>query len=297
MKGDKTLVVGATGLLGMQVVRGLRDAGVTVRAMVRPTATASKRDFVRVAGAESIYADLKDPASLAAACDAVTTVVSTATSITSRQDGDAVRTVDEEGYFALIDAAERSGVAHFVFISIPPLETDFAYQRAKRKVEARLRESKMSSTILQPGPFIEIWLGPAFGFDPVRGVARVFGSGEQGVSWISVEDVARFAVSAATSDSLRGAVLPLGGPEPLSAMNVIRIFEAFGTPTCRVENVPEDALRAMAANARDAIEEASANLALATAMGLRIDPAPALQLLPGRMTSVRDYARQLVASR
>jgi uncharacterized protein YbjT (DUF2867 family) len=268
-----------------------------VRAVVRSTADSAKRAAVAATGAEIAEADLKRPSSLADACSDVGTVVSTATSMTSRQDGDSVSTVDEGGQLALVEAAERSGVRHFVFLSIPPLEVDFTYQRAKRRVEARLRESKMTFTILQPGPFMELWLGPAFGFDPPNGKARVFGTGEQPVSWVSVPDVARFTIKAVEGDALRGVVLPLGGPESLSALDAIRIFEELGAPKVDVESVPEGALRGMAAAARDPLEEAQACLALATATGLRIDSEASLRVLPGRMTSVRDYARTILAGR
>jgi NADH dehydrogenase len=205
--------------------------------------------------------------------------------------------VDEGGQLALVDAAERAGVRHFVFVSIPPVDVDYAYQKAKRRVEARLRESQMSFTVLQPAHFMEVWLGPMLGFDPAHGAARVFGAGDRPVSWVSVEDVARFAAKAADAARFAGTVLSLGGPEALSPLQVVRIFEDVGSPKTMVEHVPEAALIAQLAAARDPLEEAFAGTALAAARGLKINPDAALQLLPGRMKSVRDHARQTLNAR
>lgn len=295
MKDEQTLVVGATGFLGMQIVRGLREGRASVRAVVRPSADPAKRQFLESQGAALVAADLKDPQSLEAACRGVTTIVSTATAVVSRQAGDSLQTVDESGQLGLIELAERSGVQHFVFVSFPPAPIDYAFQTAKRRVEARLRESRMSFTVLQPAAFMEAWLGPMFGFDPARGKARVFGSGERAVSWVSIEDVARFAAKAAGGGGFAGAVLPLGGPETLSPLEVIRIFEELGSPKVVVEHVPEAALEAQHAAARNPLEEAFACSALSLARGQEVDCEVALRLLPGRMRSVRDHARQILA--
>jgi NADH dehydrogenase len=297
MKDERTLVVGATGFLGTQIVRLLREEQAAVRAIVRPSADPAKRRFIEELRAEPFSADLKDPQSIESACRGVTTIVSTATAVVSRQPGDSLQAVDERGQLALVNAAERAGVRHFVFVSIPPVDVDYAYQRAKRRVEARLRESQMSFAVLQPAHFMEVWLGPMLGFDPAHGSARVFGAGDRPVSWVSVEDVARFAVKAAAAGRFAATVLPLGGPEALSPIQVIRIFEDVGAPKTVVEHVPEAALVAQVAAARDPLDEAFAGTALAAARGLTINPDAALQLLPGRMKSVRDHAGRTVNTR
>jgi NADH dehydrogenase len=290
------LVVGATGLLGMEIVRLLRDAGKPVRAVVRASADPAKRELLRSSGAETAEADLKDPASLAEVCRGLATVVSTASATLSRSEGDSIKTVDEEGQLALVDAAAKAGVKHFVHVSFAPVAEDFALQRAKRKVEERLAGSGMSFTILQPVHFLEVWLGPALGFHPAQGKARILGSGERPVSWISFRDVARFAVAAADGGKFAGKVLPLGGPDPLSPLQVLQLFEQLGGPSVVVEHVTESALIAQLAGAQDALEEAYAALMLATARGQVVDPRPAIELLPGRLITIRDYASDCMAS-
>jgi hypothetical protein len=40
---------------------------------------------------------------------------------------------------------------------------------------------------------MESWLGPALGWDLAAGTARIFGTGETPISYISLSDVAGFA--------------------------------------------------------------------------------------------------------
>jgi uncharacterized protein YbjT (DUF2867 family) len=164
-------------------------------------------------------------------------------------------------------------------------------------VEGRLRSSGLEYTILRPANFQEIWLGPRLGFDPKNGQAQVFGSGERKVSWISLRDVARFAVEALRSPTARDAVIDLGGPEALSYLEVVRIFEEESGRSCTVTHVPEEALKAQMASAADSLQASFAGLMLGTAReGQAIDMEPVLRDFPLGLTSVRDYARALAAA-
>jgi len=59
------LVVGATGQLGTRVVQQLSAAHKPVRAFVRTT---SRQDHLRLPGVQLVHGDLRDAASIAAAC-------------------------------------------------------------------------------------------------------------------------------------------------------------------------------------------------------------------------------------
>lgn len=289
MASEKTLLVGATGALGSQILRTLAESEKPVRALVRATAGGFDAES---GGIEAAVGDLKNTDSLEAACRGVTSVIAAATAMRSQTPEDSLASVDEAGHLSLIAAAERAGVRHFVYLSIPPLQPDSAFQRIKRRIEARLRESSMSFTVLQSAPFLEVWLSPAFGFNPSHGRAVVFGAGTRAVSWISLVDAARFAAKAAEGGALAGLVVPMGGPDALSPLDAIRIFEEEGAPKVTAEHVPEIALEAGLQSARTPIEEARAALAIAVARGLRLDPHSVLEHLPGRMTSARDFARR-----
>ncbi|MGB8294794.1 MAG: SDR family oxidoreductase [Polyangia bacterium] len=291
---DLTLVVGASGFLGMEVTRLLSGAGRPVRAAVRRTCDPERCAALESLGAEVVIADLKDSASLDTACRGVAALVATASAMRSRQERDSIQTVDELGNLALIRSAQAAGVGHFVFVSLPQSGVDYALQRAKRAVEDRLREAAISYTVLRPMNFFEAWLSPAFGFDPVQGHVRIFGNGECPISWISIHDVARFAVAASEGGRFADKVLEIGGPDPLSYLQILRIFEELGGPKVIREHVPEAAIEAQLSAARNPIEEAGAAIMLATARGRVVDPRPALEMLPGRLLTVRDYVTRLL---
>ncbi|HYN06288.1 MAG TPA: SDR family oxidoreductase [Vicinamibacterales bacterium] len=285
-----TLIVGATGTLGGEICRLLTERKKAVRALVRATSNAEKVAGLKNLGVEIVQGDLKDRPSLEAACRGVSAVVTTASSTHSRQEGDSIESVDRQGQLDLIDAAERAGVARFVLISFPESDPDFPLQAAKRAVENRLRSSRMTYTILQPTFFTEIWLSPALGFDPANGTAQIYGSGQNKISWISFQDVARFAVEAIDNPTATNATIELGGPDALSPLEVVRLVEQTLGRTVAVQHVHEDALRAQHSQAADSLQQSFAGLMLYYAHGDVIDMTQTLRALPvGDLRSVRGH--------
>src|SRR5688572_12456576 len=158
------LVVGATGFLGSQICRRLSD-GARVRALVRQTSDPSQVEALRALGVEIVTGDLKDRHSLDRACHGVRTVISTANSIRSRQEGDSLEATDLTGHQNLVEAAAGAGASHFVFVSFSgSLGGDDPLTLAKRATETALQQSAMTWTILRPSVFMEVWLSPLLGF-------------------------------------------------------------------------------------------------------------------------------------
>ena len=181
------LVVGATGLLGQEICRQLRAVGQPVQALVRTTSDPVKVEHLVKLGVLPVYGDLKEQGSLAKACRNVTAVISTASCTFSRQAGDNIATVDQDGQLALVEAAKATGVKHFVFISFPDLaDIQYPLTRAKRAVERRLRESGMVYTSLQANFFIEVWLSAAWGLTMPTQLRPSTGDGHGKISWVSV---------------------------------------------------------------------------------------------------------------
>jgi uncharacterized protein YbjT (DUF2867 family) len=284
------LVIGATGVLGTEICRLLRERGKPVRGLVRVSAASEKKETLRGMGVELSEGDLKDTSSLEKACEGVENIVSTATSIVSQQPGDSLLKTDRDGHLALIDAAEKSGVRRFVFISFPPSDLEFPLQTAKRAVEQRLQKSNLTYTILQPTLFQEVWLGPHLGFDAAAGNVRIYGSGENKISYISFRDVARFAVLSLENPVTENKVIPLGGPESLSPLEVVKIFEEVTGRPLQVEHVPEEALKAQYQAATEEVPRTFAGLMLFCTTDSIIDMKELLQSMPGKLQSVRDYA-------
>src|SRR5438128_1605158 len=105
------LVVGATGKVGGTITRQLLKQGHSVRILVRPK---SHYQPLVESGAQTVFGDLKDPASLYAACQGIDSVITSATSL-ERGGDDNPQTVENEGNRSLIDAAKAAGVKHFIF--------------------------------------------------------------------------------------------------------------------------------------------------------------------------------------
>ena len=289
------LIVGATGMLGGEICRLLAEQGKVVRALVRETSNSEKVARLRGLGAQVVLGDLKDRASLEAACRNTSAVVSTASSTQSRQQGDSIESVDRHGQLNLIDAVEEAGATHFVLISFPDVDIDFPLQSAKRAAEERLRRGRMRYTILQPTFFTEVWLSPALGFDPAHATARIYGDGHNKISWISFQDVAKFAVAALDNPRAMNKVIKLGGPDALSPLEVVRLAEQAVGRKVVVQHVPEEALRAQHGAATDSLQQSFAALMLYYARGDVIDMAETLRALPMQpLKSVREYLQATV---
>jgi NADH dehydrogenase len=289
------LVVGATGLLGSEICGALAARGKRVRALARATSDPAKTDRLRAFGAEIVPGDLRDADSLRAACQGVSAIITTASALpfAYQPGGNSPQITDRDGYLSLIATARDAGVQRFVYTSFPPMAIPFPLQDAKRAVEASLRSSGLTYTILQPTFFSEIWLSPPLGFDYPNRKATIYGEGKNPISWISYSDVARFAVAALSSPAALDATLELGGPEALSPFEVVGIFERIGGQPFEVAHVPIEALRCQLAAATDPMQQSFSGLMLGYADGKAIDMRETLKTLPVRLTSVEEYARQL----
>jgi uncharacterized protein YbjT (DUF2867 family) len=287
------LVAGATGHLGSLIVQQLTGQGKAVRALTRSSADPEKLERLRGFGAELFVADLKDAPSLRQACAGADVVISTATSIVSRQAGDNLETVDRDGNIVLFEAAERAGARQAIFVSFQPHSLEFPLQDSKRAVEKRLREGSLAYTIFQPTCFTELWLGPALmpmhGFDFSTRRAKIAGTGDNKLSWISIGDVARFVAGAVENPRAENRELVIGGPEALSPNEVIGRLERSSGKAWAVEHIPAEALREGASKASNPFDKSFAALLASFAAGFVADSGPALSAIPLELQSVSAY--------
>jgi uncharacterized protein YbjT (DUF2867 family) len=281
----------------MEICRRLVSAGKPFSAMVRSTSDQAKKRALNQLGGQLAQGDLKDRSSLLRACAGATAVITTPTAILSHQHGDTFESVDLRGQMQLVDAACAAKVGHFVFISVSGnllKHGDNPLCVAKQAVENHLRQSRLTYTILRPTFFTEIWLSPHLGFDFANAKATIYGTGENKISYISLHNVADFAVAALSNPAARNAVLELGGPETLSQLEVVRIFEEIAGRPFEKQFVPEEALQARKAAATNPVERTFADLTLAAARGERIDMGETFKKFSVRPRSVREYAKAVM---
>ena len=290
------LVVGSTGLVGGEVCRQLRAAGRPVRALVRPTSDPEKVAALAAIGVEVVEGDVRDPASLTAACRGVDTVITTVSAmpfsyIAGVND---IETTDRQGMRALIDAATAAGVRKFVYTSFSgTIDRSFPLRDAKRQVERWLVDSSLDWTILRPSYFMDVWLTPAVGFDPANGRATIYGGGTEPVSWIAVRDVAAFAVAAVDAQQASRATLEIGG-DPLTPMEVVGTFETTFHRRIELSFVPTDALESQEAGAADPMQRSFVALMRCLADGDAIEMGRARDLIGRPLVTVDAYAATTV---
>lgn len=284
------LVVGSTGVLGSEICRRLRGRGQAVRALVRATSDRSRVQALHEHGAEIITGDLRDAGSLSRACEGVRTVISTTTAIGSKQPGNTIADVDQAGMLTLAQIALHAGVRRFIYISLSSnFALDCALIAAKRAVENHLLQSGIGYTILRPSAFMETWLGPAGGFDVAHRRARIPGDGDAGVSYISAVDVARFAVMCVDNPALHDQIIELGGPDVLTAKQIVRLYEEALGDRFVVSYIPIDQLEQQYAEATDPVQRSFAALTLCLARGDAIPMNATLALFNQRFRSTRSF--------
>ena len=286
------LVAGATGFLGSEICRQLLEKNIKVKGLVRTTSDVNKVTQLKESGVEIAEGDLKDKPSLENALHGVSAIISTVSSTLSRQEGDSIQTVDDEGQNNLIDAAIDANIRQFVYVSFCGMAGQFPLQIAKRKVEKHLTESGLSYTILQPTYFMEVWLSPALGFDYPNTKATIYGDGKSRVSWIAIKDVASFAVASLDNPAAKNRIIELGGPEALSPFEVVNIFETNKGKKFELQFVAEETIRAQKDGAQDPLSESFAALMLGVAKGSEIDMKKTIDVFPIQLTSVNDYAKR-----
>lgn len=291
------LVAGATGYLGREICRRLIDQGEPVHGLVRASSDPVVTKELESMGVDLVVGDLRDRGSLDRACRGADAVISTATTMRSRQPGDSIEMTDGKGQGDLVDAARAAHVRRFVYVSHSEhIAGDDPLTLAKRSVERRIRESGMTYTVARPTCFMEVWLSPALGFDYANGNATIYGSGEHAVSWISMFDVAQFVVRALVDGQAENQTVELGGPDALSPLEVVRVFEQAAGRSFAVQHVPVEALRAQRDSAADSLQRTFATLMLGVAAGDDIPMQDTLRKYGLSFTPVSEYARQAMSS-
>jgi uncharacterized protein YbjT (DUF2867 family) len=237
------VVAGATGALGREVVRALRDRGNRVRALVRDVARARTLELDEVHAADAL-----DPGSLIGAFDGATHAFSSVGASVSSQPGAGRASflgVDVPAHRNLIAAARRAGVRRFVYVSAhtAPEKRDVAYFRAHAEVEDLLRSSGMRWGIARPtGLFTAFceYLRLA-----AKGAVPELGSGTTRTNPIHPADVAEVCADLLQRD--RDEARDVGGPEVLTRHQIVELaFEAVGRPV-RVRRIPTAVARVASA--------------------------------------------------
>jgi uncharacterized protein YbjT (DUF2867 family) len=293
------LVVGSTGFLGSEICRRLVGRGQAVRGLVRATSNSERVAQLKALGVATVEGDLQQIETLAAACQGVHTVISTATTTISMQPTDSIPATDQQGQLNLVQAARAAGVRQFIYLSyserydqgIDPCPLTVA----KHCLEQAVIDSGMTYTILRPADYMEVWLSPALGFDYPNGKATIYGEGHARISYIALGDVAEYVVRSLDLPAARNATFELGGPAALSQLEAVRIFERASGKQFELQFVQTAALQAQREAAIDPLQKSFSSLMLQQAAGIEVDCGDAQRVFGLPLGTVEDYARRVTA--
>lgn len=291
------LIVGGTGALGSNLTRRLLEKAQRVRVMTR---TPEKAAPLKNLGAEVVQGDLLDKASLKRACTGTMSVVAAAHSILGRGK-QASKYVDLQGHINLIDAAKEAGVQHFVYAShydFGPAYEAVPFFKYKRVVEEYLEGSGLDFVTLRATAFMEsqeeVFIGEKF---PENGKVTVFGKADNPRNFVAADDVAQFAAIALEVPALKGQRIDIGGPENLTNLEVIGLYEQrLGRPA-RVTHVPLWVLKVMYRAMRPFHAGLSQIMQLSILLDTTdctFDPAPLLGRFPVKLTRFEDWIAERV---
>jgi uncharacterized protein YbjT (DUF2867 family) len=209
------LITGASGSVGKTVVQEVRNSGEKHRAMYRSAEEAAKAP----AGTDAVIADFANPQSLSAALKGVESVYLVCSPIPEL--------VQLESN--MIDACASAGVKRVVLNSAMGAgDYDKSFPSWHRRVEDKLRATRLSYTILRPNSFHQNVL--AFFAPSIRAQGAFYGSmRDSRNAFIDVRDIAAIAAKVLAGSGHAGKIYELNGPEALSYAELAqRIAKAAG---------------------------------------------------------------------
>jgi uncharacterized protein YbjT (DUF2867 family) len=232
------LIIGASGSLGSRIATRLLEKGEPVRLVTRNPA---KLDSFRVQGADIVHGDLRDPSWMPSALAGTEKIVLAAHGLVPPTRSNTPAMVDGEGNRRIIDAAKQAGVKHIIFISVQfaSADTPVEFGRIKYMTELYLQNSGIAYTIIRPAAFIETHALMRLG-EPLRstGKVKLFGSGQTPIDWISVDDVAEFAVRCTGEDQKMNTVHTISGADTFTTLQVIGIIEKSLGIKAKMQRIP-----------------------------------------------------------
>ncbi|TGE29222.1 NmrA family NAD(P)-binding protein [Hymenobacter metallicola] len=188
------VLAGATGALGLLIAHHLRQRGATVRALVRPGASAkAEAASLRLQGVELVEVDYANLAQLTQACTGADCVVSALSGL---------REVIVDAQTRLLEAAVAAGVPRIIpsdfsadFTQLP--EGSNRNFDLRREFQRRLDQAPIRATSILNGMFTELLKGQA----PVilTGPRRVvyWGDADQPLDFTTMVNTAEYTAAAA----------------------------------------------------------------------------------------------------
>src|SRR6267143_5355459 len=223
------LITGASGTVGKAVLNEVVRTGAKHKAMYRSLDEAAKAPT----GTQTVLADFGKKETLAAALrdvDSVYLVCSPIPELVQLESN-------------MIEACVAARVTHIVLNSaLGAGDYVKSFPSWHRKVEDKLKSTRISFTILRPNSFhqnVVTYFAPS-----IRAQGVFYGSmGNARTSYLDVRDIATVAAKALRGGEHEGKTYELNGPEALTCANVAEKISKHAGIAARYVDIPVEALR------------------------------------------------------
>lgn len=221
----KILLVGASGALGKEVLNALKADGHHVRVLSR-----SQDRLNTLPADEAVCGDALKPQDLQGICEGIEIVVSCLGASVAMKSPErrSYLQVDLPAHQHLLAEAKRAGVSRFVYVSLW-IEAGYeanGYVQAHRQVEAAIKASGLSYSILRPTGLYSAML--EFLTMAQSGVGMLPGGGQGRSNPVHEAEVANKLLVYLESGPKE---IGIGGPEVLSRREILDLaFDSVGKP-------------------------------------------------------------------
>jgi NADH dehydrogenase len=221
----KVFVTGATGFVGREIVRQLREAGHSIRVLARHRHSPQVQETISRWGAEVHPGNVLETASLEGALSGMEAVVHLVGIIAEVGESTFER-VHADGTRNILAAAQQAGVRRFIHMSALGTRPNAAarYHQSKWAAEELVRRSGLEFTIFRPsliyGPgdrFINLFARIA----RRSPVVPLLGSPRATFQPVAVEAVAAAFVRSLGEPKSVGQTYDLCGPEALTLAEIV----------------------------------------------------------------------------
>ncbi len=291
----RILVLGGTGLMGREVLGALRRRGVTARVLVRDPAR-----LTTLEGVEVVVGDLRDPASVRAAMEGISTVFH----ISPHE-------ADEVELTRTVIAACEDGGARLVFAGVHVTGSNPVFgwllrrfyglvlprYRGKLAIGRMVEASATDPVIISPSNFMQ---NDEVLLDVIRGGQFVHPCSPKGLNRVDLRDVGEAAANVLLDPSTPSGSYALVGPRSLTGPECARVWsEALGVPV-RYAGDDDAALEAALTEHLSGHRRDDWRSSLRKLRGFAVHASPeelaqTERLLGRRPTDFRDFVARVVA--
>lgn len=248
---NRKLVIGASGFVGGNLVKGLLTDGYKVRCLARTT---SKIQHLANADCEIVQGDILNLPSIKNALqsvDAVYISIHTLSPQPYNKDAQNFMDIETNGLQNIIKACQTHGVKRIIYVTFIGAAANAANElsRERWKMEQLLLKSGLDVTVIRPGMIVGIG-GQGFNMvmnNAKKSFAIIMGNGKNRFQCIAVSDLVYYLVGVLNEPSTYGQCYEVGGDEILSMNQMVdAVAEVLGSKHPSKIHIPLWLLKAIA---------------------------------------------------